>query len=431
MFKRDYTLVQHSILIHFQANQEENGMDVCLRASEVKPKLDRFIVKKLGGHDVIIRNHKEWIRAEHTNGIDLSLNYRMAIWCEDKSSTIFESSTRENRNPDNKLPAIFYGNMSSGQNAVPVKFGVFFNNGFSVRISCFNNELGKEIDNYISEFFAVTNFGTMQSKGFGSFTVKGKEISVAAALKSNYSASSCYIIDTHFSSSSNRSQNELFDTIKQIYSIMKSGQNFVDRYGKTMSDKYIRSFLSVYMHQKHQIGNEKAYMKKIGVAPIRSTSVTKSVHVLQDDLQEFRYIRALLGIGEHIEWIEPDEEQAEAHRERPLKENITIADDTEGMEKIERYASPIFFKIVGSRIFMTADCPDERVFDRTFCFKNKGYTKRTRDISPRFGNMVRIKTLSKDEGQDFSINDFLSEFQVYYNRNISKMKKNYRIEVAK
>lgn len=172
-------------------------------------------------------------------------------------------------------------------------------------------------------------------------------------------------------------------------------------------------------------------MKKTGVAPIRSTSVIKSVHVLQDDLQKFRYIRALLGIGKHSEWIEPDDEQTEAHRERPLKENITIADVTEGKSKIERYASPVFFKIVGSRIFMTADCPDERLFDRTFGFKNEGYTKGKRGRSPRFGKMAEIKTLSKGEGRNFSINDFLSEFQVYYNRNISKMKKKYRIEVAK
>lgn len=220
MFKRDYTLVQHSILIHFQANQEGNGRNVCLRASEVKPKLDRFLVKKLGGHDAIIRDHKEWIRAEHPNGVDLSLNYRMVIWREDNNSTIFESTTQENRN---KLPAIFYGNRQSRPNAAPVKFGVFFNNGLKVRISCFNNELGEKIDNNISEFFAVTNFGTMQSKGFGSFTVKEKEINVAAALRSNYSASSCYVIDTHFLGGSSLSQNELFDAIKQIYSIMKSG----------------------------------------------------------------------------------------------------------------------------------------------------------------------------------------------------------------
>ena len=78
MFKKDYRLKQHSIMIHFQANPETE-LNVCLRASEVKPKLDRFLIRKIGGRDEITTKHKEWIRAENTNGTDLSLNYRMSI----------------------------------------------------------------------------------------------------------------------------------------------------------------------------------------------------------------------------------------------------------------------------------------------------------------------------------------------------------------
>lgn len=47
MFIKEYKLRQHSIMIHFQAGHEENGLNVCLRASEVKPKFDRFLVKNL------------------------------------------------------------------------------------------------------------------------------------------------------------------------------------------------------------------------------------------------------------------------------------------------------------------------------------------------------------------------------------------------
>ena len=41
------TLKQHTPLIHFQHDQE----GATLRASEVKPKLDKFILTKLGGDD--------------------------------------------------------------------------------------------------------------------------------------------------------------------------------------------------------------------------------------------------------------------------------------------------------------------------------------------------------------------------------------------
>ena len=45
-FTKKYELKQHTMLLHFQ-----DESDACLRASEVKPKLDRFIVKKLKGKD--------------------------------------------------------------------------------------------------------------------------------------------------------------------------------------------------------------------------------------------------------------------------------------------------------------------------------------------------------------------------------------------
>ncbi len=41
MYKLEVTLKQHTPLIHFQHDQE----GATLRASEVKPKLDRFIIE--------------------------------------------------------------------------------------------------------------------------------------------------------------------------------------------------------------------------------------------------------------------------------------------------------------------------------------------------------------------------------------------------
>jgi len=47
MYNFKITLKQHTPLIHFQHDQE----GATLRASEVKPKLDRFILTKLGNGD--------------------------------------------------------------------------------------------------------------------------------------------------------------------------------------------------------------------------------------------------------------------------------------------------------------------------------------------------------------------------------------------
>ena len=48
MYKLEVKLKQHTPLIHFQHDQE----GATLRASEVKPKLDRFILTRLGGGEV-------------------------------------------------------------------------------------------------------------------------------------------------------------------------------------------------------------------------------------------------------------------------------------------------------------------------------------------------------------------------------------------
>lgn len=67
------------------------------------------------------------------------------------------------------------------------KYGVFFIDGLNIQITCFISDLKKFIDENIAEFFAVTNFGTMQNKGFGSFTIEGmEEETVIEALKNNY-----------------------------------------------------------------------------------------------------------------------------------------------------------------------------------------------------------------------------------------------------
>ena len=183
--------------------------------------------------------------------------------------------------------------MSNDKN-IKLKYGVFWNDGVTVRIQCFNNELFQWIDNNIAEFFAVTNFGTMQDKGFGIFTVEDAKVSIPAVLRNNYSANVCYVVDVKQKGSSSRVQNEIFDTIKQIYSVMKSGQNYVGRDGRTVTNKYIRSFIYVYMHEKHNIGNEKAYMKKKDVAPIRNTHdfPNMSGQRRQAISGEYRYVRA-------------------------------------------------------------------------------------------------------------------------------------------
>lgn len=333
---------------------------------------------------------------------------------------------------------MYYGNMNQKKadwTDDTMRYGVFFNDGLIVRIICFDDSLEEEIDKYIAAFFVVTNFGTMQDKGFGSFTIENAQIHICDTLSKNFDIGTCYVVETKQEGYSSRAQNELFDTIKQIYSVMKSGQNFVGRDGRTITNKYIRSFIYQYMHKTHHLGNEKAWLKKRlkkqEIVPIRTTHEPQDTHEhhQQKDLQEFRYVRALLGIGEQMEWIESEDEQ---RSDRPRREKITIEDTTK-TGAIERYASPVFFKIIGNRIYITAKQPDWRIFGHKFKFTNQGYTKEKNNKSPRKGRSDYISTLTAAEESEFDMADFLNKFMLYYNNNYDKgkLRKRYRMEAGR
>ena len=80
MYKLSFTLKQHTPIIHFQHEQE----GATLRATEVKPKLDRFIIDKLkqDGKEV----PKEWLVGK---GDHPALNYKMKIQEKNNNGLLF------------------------------------------------------------------------------------------------------------------------------------------------------------------------------------------------------------------------------------------------------------------------------------------------------------------------------------------------------
>lgn len=413
-----FTLQQHSILIHFQANYED-GENVCLRASEVKPKLDRFLVKKLGGKDECQTQHKEWIRAEHPNGVDIALKYQMVITRNGGRPIIYED-----------LPNIYYGNLNNENK----KYGVFFFGRLKLKIICFDTELFNYINANIAEFFAATNFGTMQDKGFGSFTVAGvKDNDVVKALKSSYGAKKCYVINTSSSGSDFAAQNELFKIIKQVYSVMKTGSR----------TPYYHSYLYTYMHSQKMgnIGNEKAHLKITKVSPALGRP-----HPDQKGINKYHYVRALLGIGEKVDyitdnprdnWYELDSngkilfqsngapitkftnKKGNSIVTKEMREQVNIENvkDAKGTAfkkdekgKIERLHSPIFFKIIDNKIYMVAGRVSEEIKGKFFSFTNSN-----EDALRKRGNTTEGKTVLQVPEIDFDIDDFIYQFVRFYN----------------
>lgn len=280
-------LEAQSPMIHFQYMQP----GATIRASEVKPKLDHFILRRLQketGLDIGDLKKSSKYRSIFIDGENNVLDYRMKLDASAAPYSVVAVGELRTKEYD-----IYYGN--SGKKTEEEKLKGVFSNP-KLTILCFNRTLRMLIERWTEAFFMVTNFGTMQNKGFGSFAPAGiwgadgrlgmsEQKQLAEYLKEETGAAHCYCMRFKEVPDDLQEKNEyckkMFAEIKSFYSIMKSGQNFKG---------YARSYLYQYMHGRDNnnnagavsIDNEKAWMKQNGIAPI----VAKPQNVKRTDLKD-------------------------------------------------------------------------------------------------------------------------------------------------
>ena len=177
---------------------------------------------------------------------------------------------------------------------------------------------------------------------------------------------------------------KMFEEIKKYYGVLKSGQNFKG---------YARSYIYKYMHDKFNIGNEKAWMKKNGISPNVITKSNINKKDVQNDLNP-RYVRAMFGKGDVIRYrVDSDD----------VKVSVKPAESQ--ADPLDRIPSPLFFKIIGKYVYIIAkDVPTE-VYDQEFVFD--GY-KEDNLGTPSVDDF-------SDYGGKFPIEDFLDNYMNYYN----------------
>lgn len=164
------TLKQHTPLIHFQPGQ----YGATLRASEVKPKLDRFILGKLGKEEFEEAKRKKWLIGK---GDHPALNYKMRIIGKDVILSPIEGywGYRRNRNGQ-EIPIaspMFFGNMQNEKDKSKKNIKKCFSkcNDITLTLYSLSDDVIKVVLKYLQSFFLQTNFGTRQSKGYGSFSL--------------------------------------------------------------------------------------------------------------------------------------------------------------------------------------------------------------------------------------------------------------------
>ncbi|WP_068690391.1 hypothetical protein [Culturomica massiliensis] len=515
MYRLEVKLKQHTPLIHFQWQQA----GATLRASEVKPRLDRFILTKLGktctqeennsgkydlydaewitqlcrwteeaknwnsqlprlqrkewdqldeyGRGCLIAAMKNWFIGE---GAHPALDYKMNIIPE---SYIVEGSTirlaGKDQHFDNQclelelkgknaeynysnesrmyyITAQLYNNAEDEKNdkrydeiiskgircldgtpffaqeeqkvklitgsGANFKFqsgvweklekkGILYPGWINLTCRSFYQDINHLLEVYIREFFACTNFGTRQSKGFGGFMVlaKADESGVyntwtLTDLEKVWKANFAFA----YSKEVKNTQRTFFQTIQKDYRLLKSGR------AKLGGETYAKAKMFRYgLRMKEKYRWEKRFIKRAvhNVVPLKADHAPwyDDSKAVWEDVPEpnYIYLRAVLGLAEQYEFLVNSEDK---------KEKLIIEIDSCN-KSIQRIASPLLFKVIGQTIYLLGnDIPDE-IKGKGFCFsyylKSRG-KKSARKVRI-FQNKKAIEELVIPK--DFSLPEFI------------------------
>ncbi|SFU71071.1 hypothetical protein SAMN04487886_11134 [Clostridium sp. DSM 8431] len=367
MNKLEIELVQHTPIIQFQGQQK----GAVLRGTEVKPKLDKFLIKyifkEFNQYKQYLIGYKEGMTEE--DFFDKKpLNYKIR----------FKTSGKIDSNKINKNTSFYFNNIGDSDK-IDANRLVFVNNGkISVEFFSLNRELIKAIDDNFDDFLLINNFGFRQNKTFGSFTSKRdnrKNEDIINRIKELKDNNKIYYIEYEDNIKDDTMYNKIRDDAYKIYQYMKSGISY---------PKKEESYLFKYMNNNENIKDEKQFI------------VNNIFNKGNDgDKCQYRYERAVLGVCDYIDYKTLPNKK---------KGGVVKYEST----SVERYKSPILFKIIGNILIIISE-EDTNIYDEKFYFKKEGCKKGK-----------EIRTPSKEE---FNLDDFLKCFFDSLNKNTNFKKK--------
>lgn len=385
MYQLKFTLKQHTPIIHFQHDQD----GATLRATEVKPKLDRFIIEKLGkeadntltDYEAIYKKGKE---IANKNGwlIDKdkgALNYKMRIEKTSNKVSYLPLARHINNNKQRYLkeqlnidfeylmPTNYFANEDKikfytnqddldiqNSNLDAITYGLLSISLINTTIHTYKEDLKNKFELHLNEFFITNNFGNRNNKGFGSFTIK-ENIIGNVILNNNFT-----IIQSKFLKKNqiiNGTLVNIFEKINNEYQLLKSGTN--QPYKKSELFKY---FINQNIRWEKRIIKQRlnangVYLTQRNFEPIDYNNALTNYYNSYTDIQsnDYKYIRAFLGLAEHLEF-------ATRNRGR-LKVKIKHVGHA-----IERFQSPIMFKVIDNNIYISVNDSYILLFNEQFEF---------------------------------------------------------------
>ena len=337
-FKLEFTLKQHTPIIHFQS--EQSG--ATLRATELKPKFDRFLIELFDKEQI---DYKDFLIA----GQERALDYKVKIVSGQGARALPNKSLYFANNPitndNDKIKTLIT------HTAIKVEFFTF------------NKEIKSAIEKYFDEFMFITNFGTRQSKGFGSFlksSITDNEIKKIIANQNN----KVFLLTTY------NEYNKAFLSIDTFYKKLKMGIN----------KPYYKSLIFRYMCLSKKVGWEKKFIKNKFPQVIHGTH--EPIVCTEPDDKEFNYIRAVLGLAEHNEF-RPD------GGKKQVKIKSTNA--------IDRFKSPLTFKILNGYIYILHNDSYKQILNEEFNFSLNGNSEKIK--TPEEFDMYKFLQFVEKETQ--------------------------------
>lgn len=361
-WQKEYKLVQHTPLIHFQHSEPH----ACLRATEVKPKLDRFLIEQLEKDDRFGDGRwKKWFVGD---GSQQSFDYMMRITPNseqvERTHSIERAIARAEHRPNAGLHEIhknYFGNMASGNNIRDTiretfKESLFYKDGLTLTIRCFIPELLTFIDEHIRGFFMMHNFGTRQRKGFGSFTV---DINTEPNAPKGFDLVGKYCPNAYYCKlDDNVSADALLDAVWVISAFLRSGFNRGE-------GNYVRGFVFRYFQrEKNPLANDKAFVKQNVLLNVYNEATRgEHLHPYGNNVR-YRYVRGLLGTNENSRFCRAP--RGETREDRTVH-NIYI----HSAEGVERFPSPLLFKPIGKFVFILPQKMPDEIFGSEFYILEK------------------------------------------------------------
>lgn len=362
-WQKEYKLVQHTPLIHFQHSEPH----ACLRATEVKPKLDRFLIEQLEKDDRFGDGRwKKWFVGD---GSQQSFDYMMRITPNseqvERTQSIERAIARAEHRPPNasfhEIHKNYFGNMASGNNIQDTirktfKESLFYKDGLTLTIRCFIPELLTLIDEHIRGFFMMHNFGTRQRKGFGSFTV---DISTKPNEPKGFDLVGKYCPNAYYCKLDNDvNADALLDAVWVISAFLRSGFNRGE-------GNYVRGFVFRYFQrEKNPLANDKAFVKQQVLRNVYNEATRgEHLHPYGNNVR-YRYVRGLLGTNENSRFCRAP--RGETREDRTVH-NIYI----HSAEGVERFPSPLLFKPIGKFVFILPQKMPDEIFGSEFYILEK------------------------------------------------------------